>query len=288
MPIVSPRVRALFVGAVLTGCCRVGASQVPVSSAELQRERRAQEERAGHGYESALVSPFVVMAYGGADLREDATQTITWARDRLRADFFEKEPGKPLTIWVYYDEASYRSGSSAVLGIIPTTPYGFYRPCSRALVVNAGYGWGTLVHELVHAYMDADFPEAPVWMQEGLASLFEAPRDIGGHLEGNINWRLPELQQAIRSGRAPSFHRLVTGSRGDFDGKDGSLYYATARYLLWYLQREGRLRDYYRAYRERVGVDATGLRVLREVTGSELSALRAAFERAVLSVSYRR
>src|SRR5947209_18817108 len=109
-------------------------------------------------------------------------------------------------------------GTSAILGTIPDTPYGFYRPCKRALVVDTGYGYGTLVHVMVHSYMDGDFPRAPVWLEEGLASLFEAPREEAGHLRGATNWRLPELQQAIKRGRAPSFARMADGGRGDFSG----------------------------------------------------------------------
>ena len=30
-----------------------------------------------------------------------------------------------------------------------------------------------LVHEMVHPFMDADFPACPAWFNEGLASLYE-------------------------------------------------------------------------------------------------------------------
>ena len=44
----------------------------------------------------------------------------------------------------------------------------------KALV--RGYPWAdTITHELVHPIVESDFPRAPTWIDEGLASLFEAP-----------------------------------------------------------------------------------------------------------------
>jgi len=102
---------------------------------------------------------------------------VGWARDLLKRDYFPRDPGAIITVWVFRDEASYRSGVSALFGGLwrPDTPYGYYSPCERALVTNVGYGYGTLVHEMVHAFMDANFPETPVWFNEGLASLYEQP-----------------------------------------------------------------------------------------------------------------
>ena len=41
--------------------------------------------------------------------------------------------------------------------------------------MNIGPGPGTLSHELVHPYMEANFPNVPAWFNEGLASLYEQP-----------------------------------------------------------------------------------------------------------------
>jgi hypothetical protein len=268
------------------GCCRVGPAEGSLPAAVLEDERRAQAAYAGSAYDARVVHPFVVVAEGRV-LGDQAETTISWATSRLRADFFDREPGKPITIWVFGSEASYMSGTSALLGTIPDTPYGFYRPCKRALVVNAGSGWGTLVHEVVHAFIDADFPSAPAWMNEGLASLFEAPVEVDGHIRGATNWRLPALKQAIVAGQAPSFRAMAEGSRGDFNGDRGHLYYATARYLFFWLQDQGLLESFYRSYRARSAVDGAGvgLDVLREVTRRDLHALRAEWETFVSNLS---
>jgi len=45
--------------------------------------------------------------------------------------------------------------------------------------MNAGLGLGTLTHELIHPIVETDFPRAPTWINEGIASLFEAPMISG-------------------------------------------------------------------------------------------------------------
>jgi hypothetical protein len=235
-----------------------------------------------------VAAPFVVAAYGPPGLRDDAVTTLVSAQRGLRDAFFAKEPGKILTIWVYGDEETYMRESSATLGVVPDTPYGFYRPCSRALVVDAGLGWGTLVHEIVHAYMHADFPDAPTWLDEGLASLYEAPIDDGGRYRGDTNWRLAPLQHAIEARRAPSFEAMARAGRGDFDGKSGHLFYAVSRYVCYWLQERGLLQRFYRSYRANVGRDPRGLAVLAEVTGQDLATARAAWEPFVLALRWER
>ena len=295
--------RALVSGSLaftaLSGCCRLGVATRPFTPAELEVERASLQDDAGPSFQSAVVAPFVILAQSDTRDRttlDDAAHTVTWARDRLRASFFEHEPGKIVSIWVFPDEESYMRGASATLGTIPSTPYGFYRPCKRQLVVNAGLGWGTMVHELVHAFMAADFPDAPVWMNEGLASLFEAPRDavpnVAGapSIRGEVNWRLPALQTAIArgDGAAPSFEEMFEGSRADFDGKRGALLYATARYLLFYLQERGQLATFYRAFRDGGARDPTGRETLGQVTKANLVALRHDFEAYVGALRFSR
>ncbi len=135
--------RHAWVALFAVACCKVGAATSPIPVAELEDARKSEEARAGGGFVSGVAAPFVVVAEG-KDVRDDAVETIRWAQRGLRGRLFDREPGKVLTVWVFPDEERYMRGSSAILGTIPSTPYGFYRPCSRSLVVNAGYGWGTL------------------------------------------------------------------------------------------------------------------------------------------------
>ena len=98
----------------------------------------------------------------------------------------------------------------------PTTPYGYYSSEDNALVMNIGPGAGTLSHELVHPYIEANFPDAPSWFNEGLASLYEQPRERDGHMWGTTNWRLPGLTAMIKAKTLPSLADLLKTSREEF------------------------------------------------------------------------
>ncbi len=134
--------------------------------------------------------------------------------------------------------------------------------------------------------MSGDFPDAPTWMNEGLASLFEAPREVDGHVYGAVNWRLAELQRAIAAKRAPSFTQMARRGRSDFSRRRGSLFYAMARYLCFYLQERGLLQRYYRVFRARTRDDPTGLATLQDVAARDLEALRADWEHFVTALRY--
>ena len=108
--------------------------------------------------------------------------------------------------------------------------------------MNVGTGTGTLVHELTHALIAPDFPNVPDWFNEGLASLYEqcslGPDTITGH----ENWRLPALQKAIQSGKLRPLSELIADD--DFRNNERvGLNYAEARYLMFYLQEKGQLRQ---------------------------------------------
>lgn len=294
-----PSLGLALVAIALGGCCRVGAASRPWSPAELAAEADAQRERAGAGYASAVVPPFVVVGSGGAEAVRADAQVVAWARDLLQRELFTRQPGAILTVWTFPDEGSYRSGVSAIFGTTPSTPYGYYSPCRRALVMNVGYGYGTMVHELVHAFMDASFPDAPVWLNEGLGSLYEAPScvddsgvedaDLGcaarGRLRGRVNWRLAALARAIAEGRAPTWERMADAGRFAFDGKEGPLLYAASRYTLYWLQEKGLLVAYFRAFQRDHDRDPTGLATLRAILGgAPLAEQRATWERFVVAL----
>src|SRR5204863_118348 len=133
-----------------------------------------------------------------------ATNTIAWASSRLKQEFFSRAPEQIVDVWLFKDDASYRKHARQLFGDSPTTPFGYYSHEHHALVMNISTGTGTLVHEMVHAFMPANFPGCPAWFNEGLASLYEQCGEKSGRIVGFPNWRLPKLQEAIRSGKVPT------------------------------------------------------------------------------------
>jgi hypothetical protein len=136
--------------------------------------------------------------------------------------------------------------------------------------MNIATGGGTLVHEIVHPLMEANFPACPAWFNEGLASLYEQCAEREGEIVGLTNWRLAGLQEALDAGRVPGFAALCASGDGFYDDDPGTNY-AQARYLCYWLQEHGRLRAYYRSFRSAHAVDPTGLETLRASLGRELA-----------------
>ena len=46
--------------------------------------------------------------------------------------------------------------------------------------MNIATGGGTLVHEIVHPFVEANFPGCPTWFNEGLGSLYEQSAERKG------------------------------------------------------------------------------------------------------------
>ena len=147
-------------------------------------------------------------------------------------------------------------------------------------------GGGTLVHEIVHPFVAANLPGCPDWFNEGLGSLYEQSSERGGQIIGLTNWRLAGLQEAIRAGRAPALAELVATSQDEFYGSRSGLYYAEARYLLYYLQEKGLLGRFYRALAAGLAADPTGRDALEGTLGQKLPAFEPAWRKFVLSLRF--
>src|SRR5688572_467805 len=151
-----------------------------------------------HAFSIFIQKPFVVIGDEAQKVvQQRAEDTVKWAVDRLKQDFFTKDPNDILDIWLFKDETSYEKHTRLLFGESPSTPYGYYSPSHKALIMNIGTGGGTLVHEIVHPFMEANFPACPPWFNEGLGSLYEQCGDVGRHIRGFTNWGLPGLQRAF-------------------------------------------------------------------------------------------
>jgi hypothetical protein len=148
-------------------------------------------------------------------------------------------------------------------------------------------GGGTLVHEIVHPFVEANVPDCPAWLNEGLGSLFEQSGERGGDIVGLPNWRLPGLQRAIRAKALPRFEALMRTSPHAFYDDDPGTNYGQARYLMYYLQEHGLLKRYYRGYLADRLTDKSGVTTLRAVLGErDLVAFQARWEKWALTLHY--
>ena len=73
--------------------------------------------------------PFVVLGDDPPDeVRQRTQKTVRWAVAKLKAAYFTKEPQEILDIWLFKDDASYRSHCRSIFHSTPDTPYGYFSP----------------------------------------------------------------------------------------------------------------------------------------------------------------
>ena len=247
---------------------------------------RLKKKLPSSGFSMVIKSPFVVIGDEPPQIvQQHAENTVKWAVDRLKRDFFTKDPKEILDIWLFKDAASYEKHNRLIFGEEPNTPYGYYSSTHKALIMNIGTGGGTLVHEIVHPFMEANFPACPAWFNEGLGSLYEQCGDVDGHIYGFTNWRLAGLQRAIRSGRVPPFKTLTAMDANTFYNDGRGVNYGQARYLCYYLQEKGLLIKFYQEFYAHQREDPTGYKSLQKVLGEgNMDVFKRKWERYVLNL----
>ncbi|NUO49766.1 MAG: DUF1570 domain-containing protein [Polyangiaceae bacterium] len=214
-----------------------------------------------------IEDPFVVAGDDTPAVVAARSRVVRWAANMLEKGFFDRRPSRILNVFLFRSRATYESSVRLLTGAAPGTPFGFYSSENDGLFMNISTGGGTLVHEIVHPYVEADFEGAPAWLNEGLGSLFEQSAEREGHIVGLTNWRLHGLQDALAKGHVPSFRTLCSTSHHSFYEEDPGTNYAQARYLMYYLQETGSLRPFYKAFRAAKKKDPTGYRTLVATLG---------------------
>lgn len=286
------RMRSAVLAAVLAAACSdrpapPSPEPPPGPQEALLRDVR---QDLGAAYAVAPVEDLFVVA---SDCRRDDFEAYrNTLRDAYRAlcrTYFDRKPGLPIAVYLFRDEPAYEAYCVRRYREKPSTPYGFFRAEERKLVMNIATGGGTLIHELVHPLLAADFPGVPAWFNEGFASLHEQCDIRDGALQGLVNWRLPALQQAIREGARIPLKDLTAMPAGEFYRRS-TLPYAESRYLCLYLQETGRLVDYYKAFRRAAAEqkDATGAATLETIAGKPLAELEADWVAWVMELRWRR
>ena len=160
---------------------------------------------------------------------------------------------------------------------------GWYDDSTRTLLVKR-IG-PELRHEFTHALHAADQraldQEHPVWLSEGLASLFENARieplpGGGEELIPADNWRLAAVQTAARTHELIPLAQLLKLDRTAFTAR-ATLAYGQSASLLLYLYEHQMLKRFYDAYTGGYAQDPTGREALESVTGKPLPELQDAW-----------
>ena len=119
----------------------------------------------------------------------------------------------------------------------------------KALVMNIATGGGTLVHEIVHPFMAANFPDCPAWFNEGLGSLYEQSGEQTGRSSATPTGGWPACRRPSATGVSPRSRRSGRPPTTSSTSDDRGTNYAQARYLCYYLQEHGLLEKFYHRFR---------------------------------------
>jgi hypothetical protein len=166
--------------------------------------------------------------------------------------------------------------------------WGIFNVRSRVIAAKGAGGDAflpTLLHEVVHPIMSADFPRDQVWFEEGVASLFEAPVFAAdGSLHVVLkNRRQDRLRAAFRSPKERdevTLPKLFAMDAATFNARtDGgtdpsrhSRNYAIARSFCAWLEEKGKLWEFYRAWRDGALADTRGEKSFEGVMGTTVEA----------------
>lgn len=246
----------------------------PAYDLESDLARRAAEARGDFGQRAVVTTVadrFVLVAPRNGPEIAQAVEVTKLALQAYLNGRFATLPARALSVYLFSSTAPYEAYCQRRWGSECGTPFGFYRYDERRIVMNVGPGIGTLTHELVHPLVEADFPEAPDWINEGIASLFEQPY-LGrrGEIHGGKNWRHPRLMQAFNSASErehATLPALFAMSDQEFRGDRETLNYAAARYFCQWLDHQHLLWPFFQRWRATRATDRSGEQAFREVVG---------------------
>jgi hypothetical protein len=187
-------------------------------------------------------------------------------------DYFIARPTELVTIFLFKDDKSYRDWAEKLYGDKDDlSPYGYYKPSKKVMLMNISTGSGTLIHELTHSLVRYDFPDIPSWFNEGLGSLYERCSFENNEIKGHVNWRLPALVKAINNNQYTSLNKLMRMDDNTFYVDESALNYSQARYFCMYLQDKGLLKKFYKKFRDNFEKDETGISFAEEILGDKIS-----------------
>ncbi len=250
---------------------------------------RADESRARYGVSARIRTvgdAFVLVEVGPpSPLFDKAQALLERALPPLFDGRFTKRPDRGVTVLFFGSGAAYAAYYGDHFGDAGVA-WGVYQHGPRELAVDLSQGEAflpTLTHEIVHPLMQSDFPDAPMWLNEGMASLFEAPvfGPDGGIHGAARNWRQADLSTALASpterglvrldalfGMSPRAFKGDPKANGSARGaRLEGLHYALARSVCAWLDGQGKLWPFYRAWRDGWAEDETGEKAFARVMG---------------------
>ena len=239
----------------------------PYDLAADQKERLETAKTDVGGRMRSLVVSDVFLVAGVSPTFEPSVSLFKSAMEGYLNGRFDKKPDRAISVYLFPDAPSYEAFCKKKYAAPCIAGFGFYEPNGRFMVMNIGRGIGTLTHEIVHPLVEANFPTAPTWLNEGIASVFEQPIITKpGEIHGGKNWRHPRLLQGLAA-KHVRLDLMFSTSDESFRGDDEALNYATARYICQWLDERGKLWPFFHEWRDHKDTDPTGEKSFAKIVG---------------------
>ncbi len=188
---------------------------------------------------------------------------------------FEHKPEQPIYIVLLRAEDSQK-----VLG---RRVGGFFNRASNALFCGDMPAYrllraSVIIHEFTHALHWADQAarkqQHPIWISEGLATLFETAKWVGDRWMPQHSYRLGIVQRAIKLNRWTPWADIMKMNQLQFM-MQAQVNYAQARYMLFFMHEKGYLKRFYDEYTNATGYegDKTASESYEVIFGKPLSAV---------------
>lgn len=138
----------------------------------------------------------------------------------------------------------------------------------------------TLHHEFTHALHFADQDALgqthPIWITEGLASLFESSDIVDGHIKPVPNNRLNFLKGIVSQKRTIPWREMMKYNQLQFMKPSRvGISYSQVRYMMMYLYETGKLREWYKNYTDNYQTDSTGALAIEKTFGKDVDKVEA-------------
>lgn len=177
--------------------------------------------------------------------------------------------------------------------VFPGGAGGFFNAGSNVLLCGDIPAWkltrtSVVMHEFTHALHHADMAARrqshPIWLVEGLATLFETAQLEAGQIVPLHSQRLGVIQSAIRAKRHIPWANLMAMNHPQFM-QQAIIAYAQARYMLFYMLEKGLLKKFYDEYTEKESYadDKSALRTVEVVFGKPIGEVERDWRQWVLA-----
>jgi hypothetical protein len=117
---------------------------------------------------------------------------------------------------------------------------GYFNKKDNVIFATVWGGYGTLLHEMIHALILADYPEPPGWLGEAFATIYERTQWTNNRLVPLPNWRMGRMD--LEDAASLDIYEKYKG-----DIKLDYFDLAKLRLLYIYLDELGQLKAFYQA-----------------------------------------